>query len=378
MTARSSARRVLGFGALLALASLGGCGEDPTLGPEPGPVSTAVGGNGNGRGGNGGGGNGGGGDEGLPDPTVDATDPSSTPQGTTIDVRVLGSGYEPGSTVEILLDLKSTRKVETNSTTFVSDTELVANVTVAEDAAIDLYDVRVATPRGKKGVGIELIAITAAERYEFSVVMRDGSGGTDALRADCTAPAACPYVEGQEHVGAHFTSVFPGNLMFWLNQLAPGGAETQRRLTVDLGGALDYPAGPALTRRIYTNTNQPDVDLRLLGESGPASVHTRLYIELPSPPGEEDGRFELRFGVDCFGDDHAASRALVTRTGGFGSGPAGIGDVWHWTMPGGSFLCRTRAKGKRTLEEWAVVGGTGFGMDMTLVAVTPNNNGQGS
>ena len=147
MPARSRPRVIVCTGLVLTLGGLG-CGEGPTTGPDSPGVRAARGGNGNGGGGG-------------SDPTVERTDPSSTPQGVTLDLRVFGTNYEPGSSVAILLDLKSTPKVKTNSTTYISDTELSANITVAEDAEIDLYDVQVTTLRGKKGVGIELLEITA-------------------------------------------------------------------------------------------------------------------------------------------------------------------------------------------------------------------------
>ncbi len=53
-------------------------------------------------------------------------------------------------------------KVKTNSTRFVNKTTLVASITIAADAAPDLYDVAVTTSRGKRGIGIELFEISYA------------------------------------------------------------------------------------------------------------------------------------------------------------------------------------------------------------------------
>jgi len=155
MTARPRPR-VLPYCFALALLGLGGCAQELATGPESADVRAAKGGNGKG-----GGGSGGGGDDEAADPTVDSTDPSSAPQGTTLDVRVFGADFDDGSSVEFLLDLAPTTKVRTNSSTFLNSTELVANVTIDDDADIELYDVQVTTRRGKKGVGIELFAITA-------------------------------------------------------------------------------------------------------------------------------------------------------------------------------------------------------------------------
>ena len=111
----------------------------------------------------GGGGKPGGGGGGKPsgDPTVKATDPVSAPQDTTLDVRVLGSGFDDGSVARFLLNGVAVADVRTNSTRFVTSKELVANVTIAADAVTEFYDVEVTTLRGKRGVGIELFEVTA-------------------------------------------------------------------------------------------------------------------------------------------------------------------------------------------------------------------------
>jgi len=95
-------------------------------------------------------------------PSVKTTSPRSAPRGTTLNVRVLGSGYVQGSRAVWALNGDTTfanTKVRTNSTTFVSSTELSASITIETDAAVDLYDVVVITPTGKKGIGIELFEV---------------------------------------------------------------------------------------------------------------------------------------------------------------------------------------------------------------------------
>jgi len=106
------------------------------------------------------GGNGGGGSGGGATPVVNATDPSSAPQDIRLDVRVLGSNYDDGSTVRFLLNGKGTAAVIVNATRFVSAGELVADVTITIDAIPELYDVEVTSRGGKKGIGIEQFAVT--------------------------------------------------------------------------------------------------------------------------------------------------------------------------------------------------------------------------
>lgn len=123
----------------------------------------------------GGGGGGGGG------PTVTATDPTYAPQDTTLDVRVLGSGFDRGSRADFALGGVVGPKVRTNSTRFVSSKELVANVTIALDAETGLYDAIVTTSTGKKGIGTEMFEVRPRNRDNFTVypeiVFASGTGG---------------------------------------------------------------------------------------------------------------------------------------------------------------------------------------------------------
>ncbi len=122
--------------------------------------------------GGGGGKPGGGGPSGGP--AVKSTNPSSAPQDTTLDVRVLGTGFDDGSAARFLLNGNAVPDVRTNSTRFVTSKELVANVTIAANAVTDLYDVEVTTLGGKRGVGIELFEVTATP-IELTGLSRRGS-----------------------------------------------------------------------------------------------------------------------------------------------------------------------------------------------------------
>lgn len=131
------------------------------------------------------------------DPNVSTTDPTGAPQDTTLDVRVLGSNFDRGSRADLALDCEVacqvTEKVRTNSTRFISASELVANITIAADATVELYDVLVTTSKGKRGIGIELFAISLGHpnpqtNYTKVVLDRlsgssscDGEGLNDAL-----------------------------------------------------------------------------------------------------------------------------------------------------------------------------------------------------
>ena len=96
--------------------------------------------------------------------TVTSTNPMSSPRGVTLDVRILGSGFDAGSKAQLAIKGVPSSKVVTNSTRFVSSGEVVANITIAADADITLYDVIVtAAASGKPGIGTETFQITIEE-----------------------------------------------------------------------------------------------------------------------------------------------------------------------------------------------------------------------
>jgi probable HAF family extracellular repeat protein len=94
-------------------------------------------------------------------PTVKSTSPDTATVDSTLSVHVFGSGFDAGSRAQWALQGVPSSKVVTNSTQFVSATELVANITIAPDATLASYDVMVTTSSGKGGIGTELFVITA-------------------------------------------------------------------------------------------------------------------------------------------------------------------------------------------------------------------------
>ena len=96
-------------------------------------------------------------------PTVSAASPASARQGTiSLDVQVTGSGFDEGSRASWQLNGVTYPKIAVNSTRFVSSTSLVANISVAPDAAPVTYDIAVMTRTGKKGIGAEMFTVTYA------------------------------------------------------------------------------------------------------------------------------------------------------------------------------------------------------------------------
>ena len=93
-------------------------------------------------------------------PTVKSTDPDTATIDTTLTVRVFGSGYDQGSRANWAFKGVVSDKIVTNSTVFVSSTELVANITIARNANLGSHDVIVTTAAGKPGIGTELFVVT--------------------------------------------------------------------------------------------------------------------------------------------------------------------------------------------------------------------------
>ena len=98
-------------------------------------------------------------------PSVNSTSPNTSVRGVTLDVRILGSGFDAGSKAQWAIKGVPAPKVTTNSTRFVSSRELVANITIASDADPTLYDVIVTAASGKPGIGTESFEVTVDQTY---------------------------------------------------------------------------------------------------------------------------------------------------------------------------------------------------------------------
>ena len=94
---------------------------------------------------------------------VTAADPSSSAQGTVnLNVRVTGKGFKSGNQAKwFVTGTNDTGGVTVNSTTFVSSTELTANISISDTAVIANFDIQVLASDGRGGKGTELFAVTA-------------------------------------------------------------------------------------------------------------------------------------------------------------------------------------------------------------------------
>lgn len=112
-------------------------------------------------------------------PKVNAADPSFGDQGQQLNVRVLGSGYNPTAVASWERNGAPDPSITVNSTTFVSSSELVANITIAADADTVFYDVAVevllADGSRKKGVGIEKFEVRTGPHPPNSTAIATGA-----------------------------------------------------------------------------------------------------------------------------------------------------------------------------------------------------------
>jgi hypothetical protein len=79
-----------------------------------------------------------------------------------LSVTINGSGFDRGTTASWYLNGLPYPKITVNSTSYVSSSQLVANISVASDASIDSYDIVVTTSTTKQGIGSDCFVVTLA------------------------------------------------------------------------------------------------------------------------------------------------------------------------------------------------------------------------
>lgn len=274
---------------------------------------------------------------GGPPVKVTATDPSEGEQGQTLTVRVLGSNFEPGAVAEFRLDGVPPGKVRTNSTVYISDGELQADITVEADAELGLYDVEVTTPGGKKGVGTELFRVQAKDN--------NGNGSPDSQSSplDMTFDDLSPdgvhndvadwYVDGQDgfemFVLTDTRSDQYGDIIFdmGLYEEAPGPRKAHLRvLTADQESLLFEGTVPA-----RGSNGQDGASHRAFIEAGLNDPQpTRFIIYFHS----DTHKYAMRYGTECgASEERPSEKATVTL---IAENPR----VWTIESAGPAIVCR--------------------------------------
>jgi hypothetical protein len=125
--------------------------------------------------------------------TVTTVVPSESPRGTTLDVQINGTGFDNTSQVTMPLHGVIDPRVHVNSTQFVKSTQVIANVTITSDAALDMYDVVVALSSGKKGIGSDAFVVVLQPEVLVGGYHVKAIGVTGDAVGDATNPVSCNY-----------------------------------------------------------------------------------------------------------------------------------------------------------------------------------------
>jgi len=125
------------------------------------------------------------------DPVVTSATPPAAEQGSVnLDVVIGGKNFKKGAVARFLVTgTEDPGGITVNATTFKGSTQLIANITVADAAALSKFDIEVVNTSGRRGKGIELFSVV--EKGKLST---GGSGslvrsefrnnGDDGLRSD--------------------------------------------------------------------------------------------------------------------------------------------------------------------------------------------------
>lgn len=271
-------------------------------------------------------------------PKVNSTLPTGAPQGTEqLKVMVFGSGFDETSTVEFLLNRKSTNDIKTNSTKFVNDNEVVADITIAAGAAVDLFDVEVtlaATGGGRKrGIGIELFEVTGTTQecqIGFNLTFVDTKYSTSPVQSDIIDMIGT-YENGVDKVQVG-TGSGPGFRFDTNGNQKLEGKNDKRLVTLnfpshDVENELFTFAGQNVARGIDLRFDKSDGGLNLCALNGPPTVPMTLRFAVPDT---KDG-YILRYGgTTVTGVDCGVDEVTVTRTG---TEPA------EWVLASGPTAC---------------------------------------
>lgn len=127
---------------------------------------------------------------------VSSAIPDTGEQGTlSLNVTIKGRGFKNGATVKFFkTKTKDPAGIVVNGTQFVNDTELVANIDIADTAAVAGFDIVVQNADGRTGKGTELFSVVAkgnspaAYEAEFIAVNPDDPAWVPAIRDDGKGP----------------------------------------------------------------------------------------------------------------------------------------------------------------------------------------------
>jgi hypothetical protein len=210
--------------------------------------------------------------------TVSTTTPNNAPQGTSgINITISGSGFESGAKATWLVSgTTDTGGVTVNSTTFVNSSQLVANISIANNATTGGYDVAVTTNSGRTGVGSDAFTVNPMA-VTSTLYSTDASGAAMTVQGDSASgestyyntPSYCAIFD-PKHI-CIITDLLPND---WYLRLSTTSGRAVKVTFHPLNGSPDESAldasylGSAVTTRcVDANNNRLDIQFLLPGSS---------------------------------------------------------------------------------------------------------------
>lgn len=401
--------RLRQFAAAVALIGFG-CVEAPPTASQGGDHASARASSGNGGGKNGGGKNGGG-------LSVSRVDPSFGRQGQVVlGVRIAGSGFDNTAIAQWERAGVVDPRVTVLATRFLSSSELEADISIDEEADLDLYDVAVSLSGGKRGVGAELFEVTTAVAMGtfcssgFSAargvnVLGQAVGhscgtafyweGGTTLVSLGTGIANGIDAGGSTIVGASWSSVTSSSdgpaLVWtrsgtsWLRGELPSSGQTARANAVasDLGGAAVLIAGQvkeAINKKnsvirptLWTRSGSTWQRVALPLPSG-LSSNTSLRVRGVNALGQAAGGFT---GVAAVWEPNGSGGYTATQLPGQGEamGISADGNIVVGSAGGAAFWRRTATGWSQPVSLTTCGGGWANGVNASGIAVGRGCNG---
>ena len=90
---------------------------------------------------------------------LSSVEPREAGQGETVQIEVLGSGFQPGDEVVFELDGEEVAGIEVHETLFATERRLIATLSIGTDAIARSYDVAVRGRHRRRGIGTEFFNI---------------------------------------------------------------------------------------------------------------------------------------------------------------------------------------------------------------------------
>ncbi len=144
--------------------------------------------------------------------TVAAAVPDTGSQGTTIDVTINGSGFT--SDMQATWEYNGVAdpaQIRTNRTTFVNQKQIIANITIGEEAVLAKWDIRVQSGKCcKGGIGVELFQVKAKLPDAPTATWELHSSLTDGTPSSITGDGRAADGMSVLPAGSSFTGVYQG------------------------------------------------------------------------------------------------------------------------------------------------------------------------